>query len=32
MERFRRTLREGCLDHLGSVASLNDIQVRILAF
>jgi len=32
MERFWRTLRQGCLDHLGTVASLHDIQVRILAF
>lgn len=32
MERFWRTLRQGCLDHLGTVASLHDIHVRILAF
>lgn len=32
MERFWRTLREGCLDHLGSMASLHDVQVRLLAF
>jgi transposase InsO family protein len=32
MERFWRTLREGCLDHLGTVASLHDVQVRLLAF
>jgi hypothetical protein len=32
MERFWRTLREGCLDHLGSVASLHDVEVRLLAF
>ena len=32
MERFWRTLRMGCLDHLGEVASLHDVQVRLLAF
>lgn len=32
MERFWRTLREGCLDHLGAVASLHDINVRMFAF
>ena len=32
MERFWRTLREGCLDHLGSMASLHDVEVRIFAF
>ncbi len=32
MERFWRTLREGCLDHLGPMTSLHDVQVRILAF
>jgi len=32
MERFWRTLREGCLDHLGSVTSLHDVQVRLGAF
>jgi putative transposase len=32
MERFWRTLREGCLDYLGDVASLHDVEVRILAF
>lgn len=32
MERFWRTLREGCLDHLGALASLHDVQVRLLAF
>jgi hypothetical protein len=32
MERFWRTLREGCLDHLGSVASLHDVNVRLWAF
>jgi transposase InsO family protein len=32
MERFWRTLREGCLDHLGEVASLHDVEVRLLAF
>ncbi len=32
MERFWRTLREGCLDHLGPMSSLHDVQVRLLAF
>lgn len=32
MERFWRTLREGCLDHLGPMTSLHDVQVRLLAF
>ena len=32
MERFWRTLREGCLDHLRDPASLHDVQVRLLAF
>jgi hypothetical protein len=32
MERFWRTLREGCLDHLGAVASLGDINATLRAF
>lgn len=32
MERFWRTLREGVLDHLGSLASLHDVNVRLWAF
>lgn len=32
MERFWRTLREGCLDFLGSLTSLHDVNVRLLAF
>lgn len=32
MERFWRTLRQGCLDHIGNLASLHDVQVRLLAF
>ena len=32
MERFWRTLREGCLDHVGTPGSLQDVQVRLLAF
>ena len=32
MERFWRTLREGCLDHLGSLTSLHDVQVRLHAY
>jgi transposase InsO family protein len=32
MERFWRTLREGCLDHLPPMTSLHDVEVRLLAF
>ena len=32
MERFWRSLREGCLDHVGSVSSLHDLNVRIWAW
>jgi transposase InsO family protein len=32
MERFWRTLREGCLDFAGSLASLHELNVRIYAF
>lgn len=32
MERFWRTLREGCIDFVGSVASLHDLNVRLWAF
>jgi transposase InsO family protein len=32
MERFWRTLRQGCLDHVGTPGSLHDVQVRLLAF
>ena len=32
MERFWRTLREGCLDHIGTPGDLHDVQVRLLAF
>lgn len=32
MERFWRTLRDGCLRHLGSVATLHDVNVRLWAF
>jgi putative transposase len=32
MERFWRTLRAGCLDHLGPMTSLHDVQARLLAF
>lgn len=31
-ERFWRTLREGCLDHLGTMTQLHDVQARLLAF
>jgi transposase InsO family protein len=32
MERFWRTLREGCLDHLGPIGSLHDLNVRLWAW
>ena len=32
MERFWRTLREGCLDFIGTVTSLHDVNVRLYAF
>lgn len=32
MERFWRTLREGCLDYLGDDATLHDVNVRLWAF
>jgi len=32
MERFWRTLREGCLDFVGALASLHDLNVRLYAF
>jgi transposase InsO family protein len=32
MERFWRTLRQQCLDHLGTLGSLHDVQVRLLAW
>lgn len=32
MERFWRTLREGCLDFVGSLTSLHDVNVRLWAF
>jgi transposase InsO family protein len=32
MERFWRTLREGCLDHFPPLASLHHVEVRLLAF
>jgi transposase InsO family protein len=32
MERFWRTLREGVLDHLGTVTSLHDVNVRLWSF
>ena len=32
MERFWRTLRQGCLDHIGTPGSVHDVQVRLLAF
>jgi len=32
MERFWRTLREGCLDFMGSLSSLHEVNVRLWAF
>jgi putative transposase len=32
MERFWRTLRQGCLDHLGHVGTLDDINQRLAMF
>ena len=32
MERFWGTLRRGCLDHIGSVTSLHDVNVRLWSF
>ena len=32
MERFWRTLRQGCLDHLGALATLDDLNLRLGAF
>jgi hypothetical protein len=32
MERFWRTLREACVDYLGSLTSLHDVNVRLWAF
>jgi putative transposase len=32
IERFWRTLREGCLDHLGRRATLHEVNVRLWAF
>ena len=32
MERFWRTLREGCLDYIDPRASLHDVQLKLLAF
>jgi transposase InsO family protein len=32
MERFWRTLREGCLDFVGSLGSLHELNVRLWAF
>ena len=32
IERFWRTLRQGCLDFLGPMASLHDVNVRLWAF
>lgn len=32
MERFWRTMREGCLDHIGRNSTLHDVQVRLVAW
>ena len=32
MERLWRTLRSQCLDHMGTMSSLHDVQVRLIAW
>jgi hypothetical protein len=32
MERFWGTLRQGCLNHMGTVSSLHDVHARLMAF
>jgi transposase InsO family protein len=32
MERFWRTMRDGCMDHMGPQPSLHAVQVRLTAF
>ena len=32
MERFWRTLRQGCLDYVGELSSLHDVRARVHAF
>jgi putative transposase len=32
IERFWRTLRGGCLDHMGEMSSLHEVNVRLYAF
>lgn len=32
MERFWRTMREACLDFMGGLTSLHDVNVRLLSF
>ena len=32
MERFWGTLRQGCLNHLGTMTSLHDVHARVVAF
>lgn len=32
MERFWRTMREGCLDYVGNCGSIHDVQVRLTAW
>lgn len=32
MERFWRTLRDQCLNHIGTMSSLHDVQARLLAW
>lgn len=32
IERFWRSMREGCLDHLGEVGSLDDVNQRLTTF
>jgi transposase InsO family protein len=32
MERFWGTLRQGCLNHMGTLSSLHDVHARLMAF
>jgi putative transposase len=32
MERFWGTLRQGCLNHMGTMTSLHDVHARLIAF
>src|SRR4029079_2664793 len=32
MERFWRTLRDGCLNHLGTIGSLDELNAKLRTF